>query len=75
MLFPQGQLFEDINTIYRTFLKSEYVVYSGTIGYYYRIRKGAITQIKNIHHALQRITAQQQRYVDLAEQKKNLSQY
>lgn len=70
--FPAGQLFEDINTTYKVFLKSDRVVYSSMIGYYYRVRPGAITQTKGIYHALQRICAQQQRYTDLIDRQNGL---
>lgn len=65
IFFPKGQLYEDINTTYKVFLKSERVVYTDFTGYFYRVRTGAITQTRDIYHALQRITAQQERILDL----------
>lgn len=72
IVFPAGQMFEDINTIYKVFLQSSRVVYTDMKGYYYRRRRGAITQTKSIFHALQRTYAHQQRYVDLKKRQNGL---
>ncbi len=72
VLFPTGQMFEDINTIYKVFLRSSRVVYTDMKGYYYRRRRGAITRTRSIFHALQRTYAHQQRYVDLSKRELGL---
>ena len=42
--FPEGVLFEDILTTYYVFEKCDRVSYRNDYGYYYRLRKGSITQ-------------------------------
>ena len=40
--FPKGELYEDVNTIYKAFLASEKVVYLDCVKYYYYIRRDSI---------------------------------
>lgn len=40
--FPKGELYEDVNTIYKAFFASEKVVYLDCVKYYYYIRRDSI---------------------------------
>lgn len=44
--FPTGKLYEDVETIYRVFCKSKYLVYSSEVLYYYFQRQSSIVRDK-----------------------------
>lgn len=63
--FPEGHVYEDVATTHKTVYKADRILMIQDILYYYRERKGSITQTNSIAYERDRLPSQIQRYQDL----------